>query len=527
MSRRQRRALKAEDRSETADVGSASAATAGSAPEAAATDAAPLSAPTPAPAASEPEAPAAISPTTPFDQVVAPPSAGTPVVHGTTPEDAEYYAEDLHGEPLAEEDDYEVVPEDALPEHIEEDEHGTRVVVGASDFGRGYQMLAPAAGSMNRSTLLRRRAKRRRRNVTLAVAFAGFAILVFGFIVVLQSFLGREGVYDYDTQAGETVDFEVVSGDGLETVANRLLDEEIIASRDAFWDSLNELKGEPIPQPGTFELREEMPAEDAVAVLFGDGEATYYISLNAGTRVDDALERIAQETDVTLQELQVLNDEPQQFGLPDEAQSLEGYLAAGEYRPSLDATAEDVIEEMVEPTFDYFDDLGLSDEDEQWRTVIIASLITAEANHGEPEDYPLIAGAIENRLDPDNTETEGLLQIDAAVNYGLEGETGLHFTEEDRLDESNPYNTYQHTGLPPGPIATPTPSTLDAAANPADTDYIYWVTVNIATGETEFNETYDEHQEDVEEFLRWCREEDEDELCGPAEVEAAEDTVEE
>src|SRR5699024_350955 len=212
---------------------------------------------------------------------------------------------------------------------------------------------------------------------------------------------------------------------------------------------------------------------------------------------------------------------------PEEAESLEGYLAAGEYRPGLEDTAEEIIEAAVAPTFERLEELNVTDEEEQWRTVTIASLITADANHQQPDDYPLIAGAIENRLQPDNTETDGLLQIDAAVNYGLEGETGLHFTDEDRADDSNPYNTYQHEGLPPGPIAAPTPETLDAAANPADTDYYYWVTVNVATGETEFNETYAEHQEDVEEFLRWCREEDEDELCGPAEVEAAEEQVEE
>src|SRR5699024_6719963 len=51
--------------------------------------------------------------------------------------------------------------------------------------------------------------------------------------------------------------------------------------------------------------------------------------------------------------------------------------------------------------------------------------------------------------------------------------------------------------------------------------------VNIATGETEFNETYAEHQEDVQEFLRWCREEDDEGLCGTAEVESAEELVEE
>lgn len=471
--------------------------------------------------------PAASSPSTPFEQVVAPHSAPSDDVYEEIDEDGQYYVDELHGEQWAEYEDAEEDWEHYSEGHIEHDEDGTPVLVEASDFGRGYQRLAPTEGRMSRSALKRRLAKRRRRNVTLSIALAGFAVLVIGFVLIVRSVLGGGGQYDFDSQAGETISFGVVEGDGLESVANRLVDEEIVASREAFLDSINDLDNEPILQPGNFEMREEMPAEDAVAALFEDGEASHYFNLNEGFRVDDSLAAMADSTGLNLRELEALNEDPQQFGLPEEAESLEGYLAAGEYRPALDATAEEVIEMAVEPTFGYFDELGISDEDEQWRTVIIASLITAEANHGEPDDYPVIAGAIENRLQPDNSETDGLLQIDAAVNYGLEGETGLHFTEEDRQDESNPYNTYQNEGLPPGPIATPSQDTLAAAANPDDTEYFYWVTVNIATGETRFNETYEQHQEDVEEFLRWCSEEDDDDLCGTGEVEAAEDQVEE
>ena len=459
-------------------------------------------------------APVSHSPSTLFEQVVAPHSAPSPEVQeeGIAPDEADA----LDAEWVA-----------AAEGYIAEDEDGAPVLVEASDYGRGYQTVAPAEGHMNLSMLKRRQAKRRRRNITLTIALAGFAVLVISFVLILRSFLGGGAVDDYETQAGETIEFQVVEGDGFESVANRLVEEEIIASGDAFWDSLGELENEPTPQAGTYEVREQMPAEDAVAALFEDSPAGRYYALNPGVTVDEALAAIADGTHVTLQELEELNANPQQFGLPEEAESLEGYLAPGEYRPGLEATAEEIIEAAVAPTFEQLEELNVTDEQQQWRTVIIGSLITAEANHEQPDDYAVIAGAIENRLQPDNTETDGLLQIDAAVNYGLEGETGLHFSDEDRQDVSNPYNTNQNEGLPPGPIAAPTTETLEAAANPADTDNYYWVTVNIATGETEFNETYAEHQEDVDEFLRWCREEDEDDLCGPAEVEAAEDVVQE
>lgn len=465
--------------------------------------------------------PATSSPSTPFDEVLAPQTPDSPEAYEGI-EDAEFYAADLYGEEWEDTDEYD---HEYVETEVDQDDDAAPVAVGASDYGRGYQVLSPVKERVTISTLKRRRAKRRRRNITLTIALAGFAVLLIGFVVIVRSILGGGGQYDYEAQAGDPVTFEVSGGDGLETVANSLVEDEIIASREAFWDSVNELDNEPVLQPGEYDLREEMPAEDAIGVLFEDGDPVNYISLNAGSTVEDAIQTIAESTEVSHQDLQELNENPQQFGLPEEAESLEGYLAAGEYRPAMDADAEEILEQMVAPTFDELEALGISDEDEQWRTVTIASLITAEANHEQPDDYPLIAGAIENRLQPDNEETDGLLQIDAAVNYGLDGETGLHFTEEDRADESNPYNTYQNPGLPPGPIAAPTADTLEAAANPADTDYFYWVTVNIATGETEFNETYEEHQEDVEEFLRWCQEEDDDDLCGPDEVEAAEDQV--
>src|SRR5699024_11914327 len=84
--------------------------------------------------------------------------------------------------------------------------------------------------------------------------------------------------------------------------------------------------------------------------------------------------------------------------------------------------------------------LEITDEEQQHRLVTIASIVEAEAL---PEDYALVAGIIENRLDSTNEQTNGYLQIDATVIYGL-GIRQLQFTAEDRQDASNEYNTYAH-----------------------------------------------------------------------------------
>ena len=57
-----------------------------------------------------------------------------------------------------------------------------------------------------------------------------------------------------------------------------------------------------------------------------------------------------------------------------------------------------------------------------------------------------------------------------------------------------------------GPIGSPSTEAIDAAANPAENDYYYWVTVNLDTGETKFAATLEEHAENVDEYQQWCSE---------------------
>ncbi|MBO0595734.1 endolytic transglycosylase MltG [Nesterenkonia sp. E16_7] len=444
---------------------------------------------------------AAPSAVTPFDQVM---TGSDQALSGQEAEEESEYAmaeesDFLHDEDL-EDDYYEGT-------RIDHDDDGTPLLISSSSHGRGYQTVSAVEGGATQAVLEKRRRRRRRRNLTLSVAFGLFAVLLVGFVVVLQSLFGGGGPEDFETQAGEVVDFTVEEGDGPALVRNRLLEAGIIASEDAFDDALAELEDAPELQPGEFQLREQMPAEDALAVIFEQGEALHYISLQDNTRIDAALSSIAAQTGIPESDIRQAAEDPAAYGLPEEAETLEGYLAAGEYQPSLEATPEEILQTLVDTTFERLDELGITEEDEQWRTVIVASLLTAE---GLPGDYEEIAGIIENRLAPNNSETDGLLQIDATVIYGL-GTQSVHFTEEERADASNEYNTYQNPGLPPGPVAAPNMATLEAAANPDENDYFYWVTVDLETGDTEFASTYEEHLGYVEEFNAYC--EDNPEIC--------------
>ncbi len=73
----------------------------------------------------------------------------------------------------------------------------------------------------------------------------------------------------------------------------------------------------------------------------------------------------------------------------------------------------------------------------------------------------------------------------------------------------SPYNTYENEGLPPGPIEAPGDAAIAAAANPADGDWYYYVTVNLATGETKFASSYDEFLQYKQELRDYCENESE------------------
>jgi UPF0755 protein len=112
-----------------------------------------------------------------------------------------------------------------------------------------------------------------------------------------------------------------------------------------------------------------------------------------------------------------------------------------------------------------------------------------------------VARVIYNRLETDATGR--LLQIDATVNYALGRDLGLGLTTED-LQVDSPYNTRRYPGLPPGPIESPGDAAIEAAANPTPGDWIYYVTVNLETGETKFAESYQDFLRYKRELDAWC-----------------------
>lgn len=126
--------------------------------------------------------------------------------------------------------------------------------------------------------------------------------------------------------------------------------------------------------------------------------------------------------------------------------------------------------------------------------VIVASLIEKESSGIEDDSYN-ISSVIYNRLtNPGNHPYLGL-------NSTLVYYTGRNELTSEDFKDDHPYNTYTRPGLVPGPIANPGRASLDAALDPSDTGYYYFV-LNPKTGTHEYSKTYAEHQQKVEEFAK-------------------------
>jgi UPF0755 protein len=166
--------------------------------------------------------------------------------------------------------------------------------------------------------------------------------------------------------------------------------------------------------------------------------------------------------------LRVASDPSPVHDLAPSAKNLEGYLFPSTYRLSHSTTAVDLCRQMTEQFRKQWKRLAAGRINVQ-ETVTLASLVEKET--GVASERPLVAGVFTNRL------TKGMrLECDPTTIYAalLENRYRNAIHKSD-LASQNPYNTYQHAGLPPGPIANPGADAIQAALHPAETDYLYFV----------------------------------------------------
>ncbi|HIT75760.1 MAG TPA: endolytic transglycosylase MltG [Candidatus Avipropionibacterium avicola] len=338
--------------------------------------------------------------------------------------------------------------------------------------------------------------------ISLAIIGGGCFVIYTKFNEIAASL---ELAPDYDGPGVTDVTVTVPMGATPADIGDLLVEANVVKSTQAF---LNAVRSHPEVvniQAGTYKLKSELPAREALDMLLDtDNMLRSFVAIPEGLRLSQQLQRIAEDedTDFDLKALRKAAKDRKALGLPDYAPSAEGFLFPNTYDAPQGTESIELLARMVAEYNAVAEDIQLVDRAAALKMkpldlVIIASIVEREVN--SPDDRAKVARVIVNRLAQDMP-----LQMDSTVHYAIDDYTTTTTTDEQRADKS-PYNTYVHKGLPPGPISAPGRAALEAATSPAAGDWLYFVTVNLETGETRFANTLEEHEGNVALFQQWCQ----------------------
>jgi len=333
--------------------------------------------------------------------------------------------------------------------------------------------------------------------VTLA-AIAGGGLYVWNtFEPQIREVLGWQEPNDYTGSGSGEVMVVIEEGDTGTDIAQTLTDEGVTKTVDAFYELLLDEPTEPVFHPGVYRLAERMSARAALDALLDPANKVERTALiREGITGKQILEELSNATQIPVADFQAAIADPTQYGVPAGVPSIEGWLFPAQYTFDPGVTATQVIQTLVDRTIQALDEGGVPVQDRE-RILTIASIIQREARL--PDDFYKVSRVIQNRL-----AQNMMLQMDSTAQYGVEAATDSVWSSHEALTDDNPWNTYAHTGLPIGPISSPGDAAIDAAMHPADGPWIFFVTVNLQTGETVFSETVEEHDAAVEQLRAWC-----------------------
>lgn len=343
-------------------------------------------------------------------------------------------------------------------------------------------------------------------------SFSGFKVVLItlGILLLLAvGIAGAGGYYVYsqlqpvDPDNEEIVEIEVPIGTTGTRIATILEENGIIHNEQIFYYYIR-YKGINDFQAGEYRLSPNMELDDIIAQLregrmYSDSSS---FTIPEGFTIAQIANRLEENGLADAEEfLRLINegdfsDVAFVADIPEEVEDrdyrLEGFLFPETYEVHSGATEEDIIrvmlnqfdtryksewyERLAEMEFDFYD------------MVILASMVERES--AVTDEMNTISGVIHNRLD-----INMLLQIDATIQFML-GEQ-VDRVLYSHLEIDHPYNTYKHLGLPPGPIAVPSQSALEAALHPEDHEYLFYVTKKDGTREHYFGKTLAEHEQNI------------------------------
>jgi len=289
---------------------------------------------------------------------------------------------------------------------------------------------------------------------------------------------------------------EIPKGSGLKGIASILDGKELIRSEPLFLSAVlltgskNKLKA------GEYEIQKGMTLEQIVDMFSNGRVLLRKVTIPEGKNLFE-ISSILQENSISDgKEFLSFSADGSYVSsiIGTDARSLEGYLYPDTYLFPKDTDADEVIKVMAERFNSVYGGIDKKDKKDltDHEIVILASMIEKET--GDNSERELISAVFHNRL------RKGMrLECDPTVIYGLGPGFDGNLTKED-LQRVTPYNTYKIFGLPAGPIANPGKESIFAALNPADVDYLYFVSKG--DGTHVFSTNYKNHINAINKYIK-------------------------
>ena len=318
------------------------------------------------------------------------------------------------------------------------------------------------------------------------------------------------------SKSSDIVEFTVKKGEGKEKIVDNLKDAKLIKSKYATFVYIV-LSGKKNLQAGSYEFSRNMSVKDIITSLStGDivnvKRDEVRITFKEGDTLKNFVTMVANETNIDYDEaIKKLSDKAFLKGLiadywfltddildEDIYFPLEGYLYPETYNFYKETSIEQVIRKVLNVTNERLEPIKSKIENSKYNIhelLTIASIAEKEANTNS--DRAMVTQVIYKRLGLNMA-----LGMDVTSYYGVQKEMTEAITQLD-LNDKNPYNTRVTTfiGLPVGPICNPSIGSINAALEPADTDYLYFV-ADINTGKVYFAKTNEEFNVLVKKYVK-------------------------
>ncbi len=287
------------------------------------------------------------------------------------------------------------------------------------------------------------------------------------------------------------ITFTVPGGASFDDVVDTLVARDLVNVPVAF-EVVARVRGDDRGvRAGTYEIPADVGWLRLLDQLVEGRVVTVAVTIPEGYTLAQIAPRVAELTEMAVAEVEAAiegNGAAATWNVP--GPTLEGYLFPDTYRFAPGVPLDSVLSAMVERYRSFWtgprraraEAIGMTEAE----VTTLASIIEGEA--ALTEEMPIISGVYHRRL-----EIGYLLQADPTIQYALGGRRErLLYAAMDSVAD-HPYNTYTHPGLPPGPIGAPGEAALDAALNPADVEFLYFVAR--PDGSHIFTRSLDEHNQ--------------------------------